>query len=101
LDTLAAFELHLSVIRMVMGQTLRPVIPGAAMGLAGALGISSLLAKMVVLADAPDLTYGARVFDPVTFSGALAVLTLVILLASFAPVRRATRIAPAEALRNE
>jgi ABC-type lipoprotein release transport system permease subunit len=29
------------------------------------------------------------------------VLTLAILLASVAPLRRATRIAPAEALRNE
>jgi len=89
------------VIRMVMGQTLRPVILGAAIGLAGALGISTLLAKMVVLADAPDLTYGAGAFDPATFCGALAVLTLVILVASFVPVRRATRIAPADALRNE
>ena len=89
------------VVRMVMGQTLRPVVVGAALGLAGALGISVLLAKMVVLADAPDLTYGAGAFDPVTFSGALAVLTLVILVASAVPVRRATRIAPAEALRNE
>ena len=89
------------VIRMVMGQTLRPVLLGAVAGLAGALGISVLLAKMVVTADMPDLTYGSGAFDPVTFSGVLAVLTMVILAASVVPVRQATRIAPADALRNE
>ncbi len=89
------------VIRMVIGQTLRPVLVGALAGLAGALAISALLAKMVVTPDMPDLTYGSGAFDPITFSGVLAVLMLVILVASFAPVRRATRIAPADALRNE
>jgi hypothetical protein len=89
------------VVRMVIGQTMRPVAIGAALGLAGALGISALLAKLVLAADAPDLTYGAGAFDPATFGGALAVLMLVILLASVAPVRRATRISPADALRNE
>jgi len=54
-----------------------------------------------VAPDMPDLTYGSGAFDPVTFFGVLVVLTAVILAASFAPVRRATRIAPAAALRNE
>ncbi|HEV3198944.1 MAG TPA: ADOP family duplicated permease [Bryobacteraceae bacterium] len=89
------------VIRMVMGQTLRPVLLGAAAGLAGALGISGLLARLLVAPDMPDLTYGSGAFDPLTFSGVLSVLTLVILIACFVPVRRATRIAPADALRNE
>jgi ABC-type antimicrobial peptide transport system permease subunit len=47
------------------------------------------------------LTYGAGAFDPVTFCGSLAVLTAVIAIASIVPLRRATRIAPADALRNE
>lgn len=89
------------VIRMVMGQTMRPVILGAGVGLAGAIGISTMLSKMMVAPDMPDLTYGSGAFDPVTFFGVLVVLTAVILAASFAPVRRATRIAPAAALRNE
>jgi len=89
------------VVRTVMGQTMRPVAIGAAIGLAGALGISVLLAKLIVTVDAPDLTYGAGAFDPVTFCGSLAVLTVVIAVASIVPVRRATRIAPADALRNE
>src|ERR1017187_7157265 len=73
------------VARMVMGQTLRPVFWGAVIGLAGALGISALLAKMMLAADMPDLTYGAGAFDPLTFSGALLALTLVIVVASLVP----------------
>jgi predicted permease len=89
------------VIRLVMLQTLRPVFLGAAVGAAGALGISALLAAMVVAPDMPDLTYGAGAFSGGTFAGALAILAATIALASFLPVRRATRVQPAEALRNE
>jgi putative ABC transport system permease protein len=89
------------VIRMVLGQSLRPVAWGAAIGLIGAIGLSGLLAAMVALPDVPDLTYGAGAVDPVTFLGVLAVLTLVVLAASFLPVRRATRVEPAVALRDE
>jgi hypothetical protein len=89
------------VIRLVMLQTLRPVFLGAAVGAAGALGISALLAAMVVAPDMPDLTYGAGAFSAASFAGALAILAATIALASFLPVRRATRVQPAEALRNE
>jgi putative ABC transport system permease protein len=89
------------VIRLVTGQSLRPLLAGAVVGLAGAIAVSALLRQMVRTPEMPDLTYGAGAFDPYTFAGVLAILTLVIVLASFVPVRRATRIAPAEALRNE
>jgi len=87
------------VIRLVMLQTLRPVFLGAAVGMAGALGISALLAAMVVAPDMPDLTYGAGAFSGATFAAALAILAATIALASFLPVRRATRVQPADALR--
>ena len=89
------------VIRMVLRQSLKPVGWGAAAGLAGAVGLSGLLTAMVALPDVPDLTYGAGAVDPVTFLGVLGVLTLVVLVASFVPVRRATRVEPAVALRND
>jgi hypothetical protein len=89
------------VIGAVMGQTIRPVAIGAVFGLAGALGISFLLKTIMNAPDMPDLTYGAGAFDPLTFTGVLAVLGIVVAIASFAPVRRATRIAPADALRFE
>jgi predicted permease len=89
------------VIRMVLGQSLRPAAWGAVIGLIGAIGLSGLLTAMVALPDVPDLTYGAGAVDPVTFLGVLAVLTMVVLAASFMPVRRATRVEPAVALRDE
>jgi putative ABC transport system permease protein len=89
------------VIGSVMGQTIRPVAIGAAFGLAGALGISFLLKTIMNAPDMPDLTYGAGAFDPLTFIGVLAMLATVVAIASFAPVRHATRISPADALRFE
>jgi predicted permease len=89
------------IIRTVLGQSLRPVIAGGVLGVAGAAGISALLSSMVRVPDMPDLTYGAGVFDPALFAGTLGVLGLVVLTASLAPLRRANKIAPADALRNE
>jgi predicted permease len=89
------------VILMVLRQSLKPVGWGAVVGLIGAVGLSGGLAAMVALPDVPDLTYGAGAVDPVTFLGVLGVLTLVVLVASFLPVRRATRVEPAVALRND
>jgi len=70
-------------------------------GLAGAIGLSVLLGKVLVSPEMPDLTYGAGTFDPFTFLAVLGTLTVVIALASFIPVQRATRIDPADALRND
>jgi predicted permease len=89
------------VIRMVMGQGLRSVAWGSGIGLAGALGLSTLLSTLVVFPDFPDLTYGAGAFNVATFLGVLAVLIAVVLMASFVPVRRATRVEPMVALRND
>lgn len=81
----------------------RGVIPAdrSAIGLAGALGLSTLLSSLVVFPDFPDLTYGAGAFNVTTFLGVLAVLIAVLLMASFVPVRRATRVEPMVALRND
>ena len=49
----------------------------------------------------PDLTFGAGAFDPATHAGALATLAIAVVLAIAMPLKRATGIAPAEALRNE
>lgn len=91
----------LDVMRLVMLQTLRPVFLGAAVGTAGALGISVLLSAMVVAPDMPDLTYGAGAFPGAWFAAAVAILAATIALASFLPVRRAINVEPAEALRIE
>jgi len=92
---------HGDVARLVMGQTLRPVLGGAAVGLAGAVAVSTLVAKMVVAADMPDLTYGAGAFHGAAFGGALGALAAAVFAASIMPMLKAVRIAPAEALRHE
>jgi predicted permease len=89
------------IVRTVLGQSLRPVIAGGVLGMAGAAGISVVLGSLVRVPDMPDLTYGAGAFDPALFTGTLAVLALVVLAASLAPLRRANKIAPADALRTE
>jgi ABC-type antimicrobial peptide transport system permease subunit len=90
------------VISMVTRQTLRPVAWGAGIGLLiGAFCLSAALAALIAMPDVPDLTYGAGAFHTATFLGVLAVLVLTVLIASFIPVRRATRVEPSVALRNE
>jgi putative ABC transport system permease protein len=47
------------------------------------------------------MLYGVRPGDPVTFGSVIVVLGLAALLATCVPARRATRIEPMTALRNE
>jgi hypothetical protein len=60
------------ILTLVGSQTLRPVAWGAAAGLLGAFGVSGLLRASIVIPAAPDLTYGAGAFDPITFLSALS-----------------------------
>lgn len=80
------------VMHMVMGQGMKQALAGAAAGIVSALLLSQLMAKML---------YGVRPSDPVTFGSVIVVLGLAALLASCVPARRATRIEPMTALRNE
>lgn len=89
------------VISVVGGQTLRPVAWGAVAGLLGAFCVSGLLQALIVMPDAPDLTYGAGAFDPVAFLGVLSVLGAVVVIAAFMPMRRAMLVEAAVALRHE
>ncbi len=89
------------VIWMVLRESLRSVALGAGIGLLGALCISGMLKAVMEMPDLPDLTYQAGVFNPVIFLIVVAILGAAVGLASFAPVRRAIRVDPAAALRNE
>jgi ABC-type antimicrobial peptide transport system permease subunit len=47
------------------------------------------------------MLYDLKPYDPLTLGGAVAVLALVALVASYAPAYRASRLDPMEALREE
>jgi ABC-type antimicrobial peptide transport system permease subunit len=81
-----------SVVRMVVRQGLTPVTAGLACGLAGALLMTRVVARLL-FAVAPT--------DPMTYAAVIAVLGAVAALACLAPARRAAAIDPIRALRAD
>src|SRR5215472_14533239 len=82
-------------VRMALGASARDVMRlvfGQSLGLAAALGAGRLLVNLVP---------GARPTEPLTFAVMICVLAVAALLASFIPARRASRIDPTSALRQE
>jgi predicted permease len=81
-----------TVLGMIVGDSMRPVLWGALLGIAGALAVSRVLRGLV---------YGVGVTDPLTFGVATVVLLAVALVASWVPARRASRVDPIIALRAD
>jgi predicted permease len=77
---------------LVLGQSLRPVVIGLVVGLAASIGGGRLVSSLL---------FGVGPLDPPTLAGVAAVLCTVAIAATVAPVRRATRVDPVVALRNE
>jgi putative ABC transport system permease protein len=80
------------VFGLIIGQGLRLTAAGIAVGLAASFGLARLVASQL---------YGLSPTDPLTFCGVSVVLVLVMLTACLVPARRATRIDPVVALRDE
>jgi len=80
------------IVRSILFQGLKLAGLGVVIGVAGALALSQLLATLL---------FGVRATDPVTLSGAVAVLLAVAAAACYIPARRAMRVDPMIALRYE
>lgn len=80
------------VFRLTMWQTVRLVMAGLALGIPAAYALTKLMSSVL---------FNTVALDPLAFAGFPVLLTAAALLASFLPARRATRIDPMAALRNE
>jgi ABC-type antimicrobial peptide transport system permease subunit len=80
------------IVRLVLAQGMRPVLVGAALGLAGALAANRALR---------GLLFEISALDPPSLAGAVAVVLLVAAAACAIPARRAASLDPVAALRWE
>jgi putative ABC transport system permease protein len=80
------------VLTMILGQGLRTVLIGVAIGVAGAFAITRAV---------KSLLFGVTATDPLTFSAVILLLLTIALLACYIPAWRATKVDPMVALRYE
>jgi predicted permease len=80
------------VLGLVVRQTVRLVVIGAVLGLAGAIALGRALTSLV---------FEVRPSDPATLTVVTVLLMLVALAATLVPAMRATRVTPLVALRRE
>lgn len=80
------------IVRLVVRQAALLAAIGAAIGLALSFGATSALSAFL---------FGVSAFDPIVFSGVTFALVGAVVLASLLPARRATRVDPLVALRND
>jgi predicted permease len=80
------------VLRLVLGHGLKLTIIGAGIGLLGAYVTTRAIASVL---------YGVSATDPLTFGFVSLLLIGVALFACYVPARRATKVEPLIALRNE
>ena len=78
------------MLRLVLAQGLKLAIAGVVLGAALAYGVTRLLASLL---------FGVKASDPITFVGVAVILLTVALIATLIPARRASTVAPSEALR--
>jgi ABC-type antimicrobial peptide transport system permease subunit len=71
---------------------MRPALIGIAFGLLGALWLARFM---------ESLLYGVQTTDPLTYLGVMAVFLVATALSCYLPARRALRVDPVEALRQE
>jgi putative ABC transport system permease protein len=80
------------VVRLILGQSLVMIFVGVGVGIVAALAAGRILNRLVE---------GMRPADVSTFAITIPVLVIAALFASFVPARRASRIDPVTALRQQ
>jgi predicted permease len=80
------------VLRMVLGQGMRTILIGVAIGILGSFALTRTVSSLL---------FGVTATDPVTFGGVTLLLITAALLACYLPAMRATKVDPMVALRDE
>jgi putative ABC transport system permease protein len=81
-----------SLLRLILDRGVRLTIIGLVIGVAGAIGLTRLMASLL---------FGVGARDPLTMVSVGLILAGVAITASYVPARRATRVDPVVALRYE
>ncbi|HEY2014132.1 MAG TPA: ABC transporter permease [Bryobacteraceae bacterium] len=81
-----------NVLGLIVGEGARLALAGVGIGIAVSFAMMRLLSSLL---------FGVSATDPITFGGVALLLSLVALLASYIPARRAMRLDPTSALRFE
>ena len=81
-----------SIFQLVLGQSLRLVLAGLALGVAASLGLTRMLSAFL---------YGTATTDPMTLAGVCGMLVVVALVAGYVPARKAAGVDPLIALRAD
>ena len=81
-----------NVLKLVLSQAMILTLIGVSLGTFGAFWLTRLMESML---------FGVSATDPATFVGIALLLSVVALLASYIPARRATKVDPLVALRYE
>jgi len=80
------------VLGLILGQGLKMVVAGVALGLVAALAVTRIMSSLL---------YGIGATDPTTFIVISLLLAGVAMTACYVPARRATKVDPITALRSE
>jgi ABC-type antimicrobial peptide transport system permease subunit len=81
-----------SVLAMVARETLLLALMGTAIGIGGTAATSRLLARFL---------YGVKAAEPVIVAGVAMVLVAIVVVSGIFPARRAMRVDPMVALRED